>query len=677
MDGWVTIGTSLDNTQLEKDLKDAEKNLKQFSKEEENLLKQKSKAEADLSGYKKEQEEYSKLVDKAEEYKAKIYDLEQQRKGLFQNGALPSNQFGNYQDLSSQIQQVKDESLKLNAQIEKQTPKLESANAKYQEQEYKLKEINAKLQENAGLQEVVKDKISEINGKLAQAKTIDNLGSEVKSVSKELTSIIGKVSKWALAIFSVRTAYNLLRQASSTLSQYNKQYAADLQYIQYALAQMLKPVLETIVNLAFKLLTYINYIASAWFGVNLFSGASAKNFQSASSSLAKSAKSAKELKKQLAGFDEMNILSDDSSATSGASGGGAIAPSVDLSKLDIEIPKWLQWIVDNKDGILQFFELLGSLISGIKIGDLLNSLGILGKDLSFIQKLGIGVMIYGIIELVKDLVSYIQKLDGSLENNGTSWEDFGNIITDIGIILAGLALIIGGIPLTVAAAITLILGLIIKNWDKIKGYLQSAVDWIDNNIDWIQEHFGIVGVFIATTIRDAIKTAISWVERLFTSFKQIFDGILLIFKGDFKNGFISIAKGLANLVIQVINWCINRLNSAINGALNSMIGKTVQWGASLVGVNLSSVKIPTISYLKTGGIVNMPGRGVPIGGAIAAEAGQEGVIPLTDAQAMAQLGEAIGKYITINANITNTMNGRVISRQLQKIKANQEFQYNT
>lgn len=67
---------------------------------------------------------------------------------------------------------------------------------------------------------------------------------------------------------------------------------------------------------------------------------------------------------------------------------------------------------------------------------------------------------------------------------------------------------------------------------------------------------------------------------------------------------------------------------------------------------------------------------MPIGGAIGGEAGAEGVIPLTNSQAMQELGEAIGRYITINANITNSMNGRVISRQMQQIKAGQEFAYN-
>lgn len=59
------------------------------------------------------------------------------------------------------------------------------------------------------------------------------------------------------------------------------------------------------------------------------------------------------------------------------------------------------------------------------------------------------------------------------------------------------------------------------------------------------------------------------------------------------------------------------------------------------------------------------------------ERGAEGVIPLTDSQAMATLGEAIGRYVTINANITNKMNGRVISREIQQIMANQDFAYNS
>lgn len=97
----------------------------------------------------------------------------------------------------------------------------------------------------------------------------------------------------------------------------------------------------------------------------------------------------------------------------------------------------------------------------------------------------------------------------------------------------------------------------------------------------------------------------------------------------------------------------------------------------LNGVNSTTASIKKAFGLASGGIVNLPGRGVPVGAnAVAGESGAEGIIPLTDSQAMETLGEAIGRHVIINANITNSMNGRVISRELQKINSEDTFGYN-
>ena len=58
MDGWVTVGTGLDTTQLEDDLKNAEKDLNKFQKEEEKLTK--AKAKIDLSEYDAEKQKIKK-----------------------------------------------------------------------------------------------------------------------------------------------------------------------------------------------------------------------------------------------------------------------------------------------------------------------------------------------------------------------------------------------------------------------------------------------------------------------------------------------------------------------------------------------------------------------------------------------------------------------------------------
>ena len=94
------------------------------------------------------------------------------------------------------------------------------------------------------------------------------------------------------------------------------------------------------------------------------------------------------------------------------------------------------------------------------------------------------------------------------------------------------------------------------------------------------------------------------------------------------------------------------------------------------GIELGKLSTFSLPRLAKGGIINMPGRGVNYGVANMGEHGAEGVIPLTDSQQMALLGEAIGRYITVNANITNTMNGRVISRELQRVQNDSDFAYN-
>ena len=59
------------------------------------------------------------------------------------------------------------------------------------------------------------------------------------------------------------------------------------------------------------------------------------------------------------------------------------------------------------------------------------------------------------------------------------------------------------------------------------------------------------------------------------------------------------------------------------------------------GVKIDKLSPLTFPRIGKGGIINLPNRGVNIGGTICGELGAEGVIPLTDSQQMALLGEAI------------------------------------
>lgn len=478
----------------------------------------------------------------------------------------------------------------------------------------------------------------------------------LKGAGKELDKNVKKVSRWALAIFGIRGAYSMVRQAMSTISQYDEQLATNIEYIKYALANTLKPIIETLVNLAYKLLVYINMISLAWFGVNLFANSSAKSFENAKKELGGATKNAKELKKQLAGFDEMNVLSDTSGG--GANAGGGISPSFDLNGIDAEPPKWLKWIMDNRDGIL-------ATLIGIAGGILAIKLGLDG-----IMALGIGLIIAGVILLIQDVIKFLK--DPTWNKFADILNDLALIIVGIGVVLISLGAITAGVIAAIIALVLVVVSTVIKNWDTIKATLITVATWIKTNV--IDKVVGFFQLFW-TAIVDGFKNAVELIKFTFSSIVSFFQNLIKSINKLFEiigvtagNVIASAFKGVVNGVLGAIE---NILNSPIR-TINTLI-KTIN---KVPGINLNTLGTFSLPRLAKGGIVNMPSSGVMVGSAIAGERGAEGVIPLTDSQQMALLGEAIGKYITINANITNTMNGRVISRELQRVQNSNDFAFN-
>ena len=636
MHGWVKIGTKLETKQLEKDLKNAEKNLKNYEKEAEKLNGQKEKAELDLKPYEDQKQLIKEMTDEMNRYAQNEQDV---------------------------INNLKIE----NTQIDE-------LNQKYAKQINNLEEIKTKIKENANHQSLVKKQVNELNAKLGNTRGYDAIKSKIDDIGKSMSNTVKKVVKWGLAVFGIRTAYNAVRGAIGTLSQYNEKLATDIEYIQFAMATILQPVIEKMIQLVYRLLSYVNYIAQAWFGVNLFANASAD-------AMNKSVKSAEKMKKSLAGFDEMNVMSDTSTNSSSSS---ANIPSFDLSTPeDVPIPSWLQWIADNK-------ELVIGALAGIALGLIAVKLGLSG-----IQALGIGIILAGIVLLIQDVISFLKD---------PSWEGFFNILGDIAIVIGGIMLLMGNWWGLLVIIVGAVVKLVADNWDKIWAILKPIATWIYNFIITPIINF-IQGLF--NTIISIVNTAISIINAIFTlvvgiitnpfivakdtilgvfnGVKTFFQGFVQVikslFNGDIKgvlNGFKTMFKGIMDSLWSIakapLNLIISGLNTLIKGA-NKISFDVPDWVPGIGGKKWG-FNIPTIPKLASGGIINLPGKGIPIGTAIGGEAGREGVLPLTDSQAMEELGSAIGRYITINLTNNTNLDGRTIARQQSKVRANQEFAMN-
>ena len=470
---------------------------------------------------------------------------------------------------------------------------------------------------------------------------LSGVQKSIENVGKSTSKVITKMGKWALGIFAIESAYGFVRQAMASVSEYNEQISSDVEYIRFAMASMLQPVIEGLINLAYKLLTYVNYIAKAWFGVDLFANASAN-------AMNKSAKSAEKMKKSLAGFDEMNVLNDNGST--GAM--GTVAPSFDLaSPEDVQIPSWIQWIADNKDIVIAGLMGISGALIAVHLG------------LTLIQGLGIGIILAGIVTLIQGIVDFIKD---------PSWTNFLTILQGIALVVSGIAVLLGGWIVALASLGVAIVSYVIKNWDKVKEILSEVGSWVyDNIIKPVGDFF--VGLWDG--IVNGVKTAVQWVKGAFSSVVSFFSNLIQKILGLFKNIGIKTANVIGGAFKTVINGVLKAIENILNFPIKS-INKLIDVINAVPGINIATLPTFKLPRLAKGGIINQPGRGIPVGSAIGGERGQEGVIPLTDSQQMQLLGEAIGKYINLNATIPIYMGNRQIAREIKKINAQNDFAFN-
>ena len=555
--------------------------------------------------------------------------------------------------------------------------------------------------------EKTRNQLTTLYRKQAQLNKTDMSGisASIKNAGSSLEGIIKKTVRWGLAIFGVRSAYMFIRQEMGVLSQYNKTIGADIEYMRWAIATSLKPIIEKIIQLAYKLLAYINYIAQAWFGVNLFANASAKNFEKAKKSIGGANKEAKKLNKTLAGFDEMNILQKDGSTKTGGGGGGIDLPTQDLANLkDIEIPAWIKWIADHKAEILTTVGAILGLFTGVKVAKMLGALSpltgakglggilsMLGKIVAIGGSIAItGYIAYKFLQDVKQLKSDIQNIRDNGAKAQEEWikneENINNLIKTGNVNrTAGYELLkkvdglfykitgLGEENLKTAKQTAInIGGQVAKSVElykqgKLNNEEQSALK--QNIIEQYEYNLKVIDAlreqgWKTGEIEELNKNLIQNYQDMGGQVSEVEDafGRINAIKFDKKTIKVDADTSSAELKLDKLGRTIAEAGFNMKEKLKKKYG--------------AKGMIYTPPKLAVGGIINQPGRGVPIGSAYGGERGAEGVIPLTDSQQMSLLGEAIGRYITVNLTNVTQLDGRQIARKVDKIQQNNNFVLN-
>lgn len=457
-----------------------------------------------------------------------------------------------------------------------------------------------------------------LNGELKQG--LKEIVKSLGSAKGETLAMVKSFGKLALALGLIVGVFKLIQGGMTKLLERNEELSGKIETIKNAvsnlvqgiftaMANLLEPVITRIVDWIYKFMSYLNVITKEFFNLDLFAKGTSKSLKSG-------AKSAKEIKKSLAGFDEMNVLSDTSS--SGGGGGGGTSnfkmPEVDTTQFEEKVKTLRE----------DWREILDITVQDAK-ETFLGDKGVWGTF-----KLGLFWIEQG----------FVKVFDGILKIfSGNFKEGFKSILEGIGTYVMG--------------SVTTFFGFIKGIFEKIQNIGKTI--------------FSAIGASISSIISSAKDTF----KNFFNAVKNVVKGIGKLFTGDlkgaltsFKDAFKNIMNGLWTIAKTPLNAIIAGINAIIKG-INKI--KLPDW--EILGKAAGKgINIPTIPKLAQGGIVSNPGMGVNMGSYIAGERGPEAVLPLTD-----DTLQRLASMIPITIDLTNTIDGRVLNRRLETIRMNDSF----
>lgn len=420
---------------------------------------------------------------------------------------------------------------------------------------------------------------------LSQAKleqTALTLGIE-KSVSAMTQAEKAELRYYAI-MTQVTTAQGDMARSLDAPANQLRIFQAQLTQASRAIGNIFIPILQKILPIAIAVLRIVRELADAiaklfhfklteidYSGVgNLTSGAedAAAGFDDATSA-------AKELKKSVMGFDELNIINGNTASGSGSAGvsGG--------SGFDFELPEYgfLNDVSKQADEVTQKLKNALPWILAIGAGFAAWKLGPkLGLDLQ--KTIGLAVGIFGALTLVQNILDAI--VNGVTEENMTGMI-FGMTLAVTGLYVA-LGPVAGGITAIVSGLAVLAVAFSDaekSGWNfqnqmlAIAGILAAGVGIGILTGSWIPLFIGMIAALLLsiTTATGHGQELISGVKETLKGFIDFFAGI---FTGDTERtaaGIAGIFGGLKNAVGAVIDGIRDWLNSLLDWIDNKTNGK--------------------------------------------------------------------------------------------------------
>ena len=434
-----------------------------------------------------------------------------------------------------------------------------------------------------------------------------NALSGSKNLGKTFTSTfnngIKSIKRFAMGLLSVRTAVSMVSKAMQSYLSYDIQLSNSIQNCWNVLGSLLAPILEFVISLFSKAVSYVNAFVEALTGINLVARANKKALDS-------QAKSTKKLSDTQSSLDEFHTVSTDTG--SGNDNKPITVEPVDMDKLDFlfdwidKAKKLLATLFDpikeawdNKGKA--FIDSLKNAFEGIK------SLGIAVFSSIFeVWTNGTGQKIVeNILEMWTNVFNIVGALSQALAN---AWNNAGNgtaIIQAIADIFIGIQDIVKSIANSLLnwvmsdnfqSALNVVLGILAD----LFGYAQEIMAWVvtmyetylapvvDKVLDCISRiiiAIGSVWEFLKPIIDTIIDVIMNVLEPVIDGLCGIIGGIIDalsgvmdfitgVFTGDWSKaweGLKTFLGGIIDAVASLFTGLFNTIRAIFKGAWDIIV----------------------------------------------------------------------------------------------------------
>lgn len=593
-----------------------------------------------------------------------------------------------------------------------------------------LESLNVSANETAFSMQRMRNIASEHTDKLEQgSEKAKRLNTNIKEASKSAKGLdvnigkgVKKLGRYALAMFSIRSAYTLIsrlaRGVINSNDEMGQKLKAQIESITNAVTNLLAPAVKFVVNMVATLVGYLAGALKILFGIDILAKKTGKNLAGGV------AKANKEMKKFLAGFDEIEKLSSDTGDDSSGANqldAGMVLP--DMSKFDDLVSKmkkalsnlWnsktvqsyfdsvyrigkrsfdsLRLVTSNAwDNIYQsFLEMLPNLKLGFS--NMFEYWRQILEDIANVSDVWFPAITERINEFINNIFDTFRPITTFISR---VWSEFTQIMLDLwnkhgAPILDEIGKFIDGAIDTFNKIWTHIIKPIVepalaflsKMWDEhIKDILFQVGDlvgtiilealkfynqFIKPIVDWLAEFlepaFRFYFNYIFGIVTSVFGNIFNSIKGVIGNLKGIFTGFMTFLEGIFTGDWKKIWTGLVTILKNIIGGIANIFKAPINvmiDGLNTFIKglNKVKIPDWVPGVGGKGINIGTIPRLQRGAVINRPMQ------ALVGDGGREAVIPLeNDTRALEEIAALLAGFIGATGGrevINVNINGRTI-----------------